>query len=193
MFMAEELAQRKVNKNMAPNIDWINRIIEIRKSDLTHVSGKVYQMDLNEFRLQLKDLEDDEGIVYVDTHRHSTAVNLGGVTLARVIEIINDYTITFENGVYAVNLVGANSNVADVLNLNQVSVRSNNSAGLINTTIDAGSTGTSGITDQDKDDIVQGVRDSILDEPLDDHNVPNSISDNVKKTKTNTNVIPSLL
>jgi hypothetical protein len=55
------------------------------------------------------------------------------VQLARVIEILEPYTITFEDGAYAVNLVGANSNVADRLNLNQVSVRASNSAGLIQT------------------------------------------------------------
>jgi len=54
--------------------------------------------------------------------------------LARVVEIINDYTITFEDGQYAVNLVGANSNVADRVNVNQVSVRASNSAGLITNT-----------------------------------------------------------
>jgi len=35
-----------------------------------------------------------------------------------------------KDGQYAVNLVGANSNVGDVVNVNQVSVRSSNSAGL---------------------------------------------------------------
>ena len=53
------------------------------------------------------------------------------MTLARTVEIINGYTVTFEDGQYAVNLVGANSNVGDVVNVNQVSVRSANSAGLV--------------------------------------------------------------
>ena len=92
---------------------------------------EIRQLDLNAFRLELKDLEDDEaGIVYPATHQHNTTVEVGGVILSRVIEIINGYTITFEDGQYAVNLVGANSNVADVVNVNQVSVRSANSAGL---------------------------------------------------------------
>jgi hypothetical protein len=69
-------------------------------------------------------------MAYLDTHRHNTTVTVGGVTLARVIEIINGYTVTFEDGQYAVNLAGANSNVADVANVNQVSLRSANSAGL---------------------------------------------------------------
>jgi hypothetical protein len=65
------------------------------------------------------------------THRHNTEVLLGGVTYARVVEIISGYTITFEDGQYAVNLTGANSNIGDVVNVNQVSIRSANSAGLI--------------------------------------------------------------
>lgn len=92
----------------------------------------IYELDLNWFRLELRDLEDEvEGMPFVRTHKHNTEVSLGGITYARVIEIINDYTVTFEDDQYAVNLVGANSNVGDVVNVNQVSVRSQNSAGLI--------------------------------------------------------------
>ena len=120
---------------MAISIDWNARIIFVPKADLTLVQSsptEIREMDLNWFRLQLKDLEDsEEGITFPDTHRHNTEVTLGGLTFARVIEIINDYTVTFEDGQYAVNLVGANSNVGDVVNVNQVSVRSQNSAGLI--------------------------------------------------------------
>jgi len=82
--------------------------------------------------LILRDLEDGEaGIPYLPTHSHNTELILGGITYARAINIINGYTITFEDGQYAVNLVGANSNVGDRVNVNQVSVRSANSAGLI--------------------------------------------------------------
>ena len=72
-----------------------------------------------------------EGITWLKTHNHNTEVLLGGLTYARVIEILEPYTVTFEDGQYAVNLVGANSNVGDKVNVNQVSVRSANSAGLI--------------------------------------------------------------
>jgi len=47
------------------------------------------------------------------------------------VEIINGYTITFEDEQYAVTLIGANNNILDVINFNQVSVRPTNSAGLI--------------------------------------------------------------
>ena len=64
-------------------------------------------------------------------------MTLGGLTLSRVVEIIAPYTITFEDGQYAVNLVGANNNIADKTNVNQVSVRSSNSAGMV--TVNSGS------------------------------------------------------
>lgn len=97
----------------------------------------VYNLDLNEFRNTLKGLEDDDaGMPFPQTHRHNTTVVLSGITFARVIEIINDYTIEFEDGQYAVNLVGANSNVADRVIVNQVSVRAANSAGLVELTVE---------------------------------------------------------
>lgn len=101
----------------------------------------VYNLDLNEFRNTLKGLEDDEaGMPFPQTHRHNTTVVLSGITFARVIEIINNYTVEFEDGQYAVNLVGANSNVADRVVVNQVSVRASNSAGLIAVPTGAGAT-----------------------------------------------------
>ncbi len=92
---------------------------------------EIRELDINTFRLALKDIEDNAGgVPFVDTHRHNTIVTVGGLTLARVVEIINGYTVTFEDGQYSVNLVGANSNIGDRVNANQVSVRSYNSAGL---------------------------------------------------------------
>ena len=120
---------------MATTISWREKIIHIPRADLTLIQAfptEIRQLDLNLFRLDLKDLEDDEeGMAELTTHSHNATVNVGGVELARVVEIINGYTVTFEDGQYAVNLYGANSNVGDVVNVNQVSVRSANSAGLV--------------------------------------------------------------
>lgn len=117
---------------MAISINWGTKIINVPKADLTHISGDIYQLDIDDFRMELKGLEDSEdGMAFPNTHNHNTEVTIGGITYARMIEIINGYTVTFEDGQYAVNLVGANSNVGDVINLNQVSVRSANSAGLV--------------------------------------------------------------
>lgn len=120
---------------MAITINWGTSVINIPKADMTLIQAsptEIRELDLNEFRLTLKALEaGEEGMNYPQTHNHNTTVTVGGVTLARVIEIIEPYTITFEDGQYAVNLVGANSNVSDKTNVNQVSVRAANSAGLI--------------------------------------------------------------
>lgn len=119
---------------MSTTIDWGTSIISIPRADMTLIQSvptEIRELNLDALRLDLKDLEDDAaGIVYLRTHKHNTTVTISGVILARVIEIINGYTITFEDGQYAVNLVGANSNISDVVNVNQVSVRSSNSAGL---------------------------------------------------------------
>ena len=114
-----------------PTVDWATRVITIPQSFLTSLGGSNYALDTDTFRLALKDIEDSEGIGFPDTHRHNTAVSLGGVTYARTLEIINGYTITFENGTYSVALQGSNNNILDVTNLNYVSVRSSNSAGLV--------------------------------------------------------------
>lgn len=119
---------------MAITIDWPNGVISVPKADTTLIQStptEIRQLNLDTFRLALKNLEDsEEGMPWPKTHNHNTTVTVGGVTLARVVEMINGYTVTFEDGQYAVNLVGANSNVGDVINVNQVSVRSSNSAGL---------------------------------------------------------------
>lgn len=124
---------------MAITIDWGARVIQVPQADLTNLGGGIYELDLDWFRLQLKDLEDSEaGMAFPITHNHNTEVTVAGLTLARVIELINDYTVTFEDGQYAVNLVGANSNLSEKVNVNQVSLRSFNSAGLIVRAIGSG-------------------------------------------------------
>lgn len=120
---------------MAITVDWPNKVIYIYKTDMTLIQTDpfdVYSLDLNQFRLTLKGLEDNiQGINWPKTHNHNPPFQIGGVELARTVEIVNEYTITFEDDQYAVNLVGANSNVGDRVNLNQVSVRPLNSAGLV--------------------------------------------------------------
>lgn len=117
---------------MAISVDWPSKDIVVPQADLTLVSGSVYELDVDAFRLALRALEDDEdGVPFDQTHNHTTGATIGGVTLARTVEIINSYSVTFEAGNYAVNLIGANNNIADVATINGVSVRSANSAGLI--------------------------------------------------------------
>lgn len=118
---------------MAISINWATRVISVPKADLTVVSAPtLYELNINTFRLWLKDEEDSEaGMPYPRTHNHNTEATLAGATFARLVEMINGYTVTFEDGQYAVRFTGANTNVHEVTNVNQVSVRSNNSAGLV--------------------------------------------------------------
>ena len=78
---------------MSLSINWSTKVISVPQSYLTYDTGSHYTMDIDQFRLDLKDIEDSEqGIVHDETHRHNTEVVLGDLTLARVVEIINGYT-----------------------------------------------------------------------------------------------------
>lgn len=124
---------------MALSVDWPTKVITVPQADLTDLGGGVYELDLDTFRLELKSIEASaEGMPFEDMHSHNPPVTVAGVTLQRVVEIINGFSVTFEDGTYAVNLAGANSNVADVANVNQVSIRAFNSAGAIQITSGSG-------------------------------------------------------
>jgi hypothetical protein len=120
---------------MAITITWATKVINVPKADTTLVDigpPEIRSLDMDAFRLTLKDLEDDvEGMPFDDTHNHVPPITVGTITLARVVEIINGYTVTFEDGQYSVDLQGANTNLQTEVNRNQVGVFTNNSAGLI--------------------------------------------------------------
>lgn len=127
---------------MAISVDWGTKVITIPQADMTALGGDAYELDIDQFRLDLKDLEDNElGMAEPDTHRHNTEVTISGVTYARFIEIINGYTVTITpSGGWVVSCTGANHNLADVYNnTTGPTLLPNNSAGLISV-----STGTGG-------------------------------------------------
>lgn len=127
-----------------PTIDPATQVISIAQSELTLVSGTLYELDTNQFRLDVLALLDDEEYMWLpDAFVHNTEVTVAGTTFARTIEMINGYSVTFENNVYSVRLVGSNNNLFDVENgiLNasgNVTVISTNSAGLITVTSGSG-------------------------------------------------------
>ncbi len=130
---------------MAISIDWGTRVISVPQADLTFISGSLYELDTDVFRLTLKCLEDDEdGMPYPNTHIHNTAVTVAGITYARTIEIINGYSVYFEDtGLhYTVKFVGSNNNIWDeeagiLISTPNMSYIPTNSAGLIVTTIES--------------------------------------------------------
>lgn len=117
------------------SINPLTYVIYVPKADLTLIqaSPEVRELNVNSFRMWLKDYEDDPdyGIYLYKTHNHNTEVQLAGLTYARIIEILSPYTVEFENGSYTVNCVGANHNISDVKVPNSVSLIVNNAAGLI--------------------------------------------------------------
>jgi hypothetical protein len=119
---------------MAISIDYLTSTIFVPRADLVEIQSTpsyIYQMNLEWFYRQVTDLQDDQaGSPYVDAVQNTAPVNVGGVTLARVIQVINGFSVEFEDGQYAVNLTGSNTNLQDVAVVNQVSIRPNNSAGL---------------------------------------------------------------
>src|SRR3989344_4789024 len=137
------------------NINWSTNVINVPKTATTLIDAgppEIRELDVDAFRLQLKDLEDDaDGVPFTDTHRHNTEVTLGGLTISRVVEILAPYTVTFEDDSYAVNLVGANNNISDRVNLNLVSVRSANSAGLVTIT------SCSGLSQEEHDQLMKAL------------------------------------
>lgn len=120
------------------DISWGSKTINVYQADMVliqTVPSVIYRLDLDIFRLELKNIEDSsDGMAFPRTHKHNTTVSVGGATLARVIEIVNGYTVSFEETgtPYRVNTVGANSNIGERINLGagQVSVSTSNSAGL---------------------------------------------------------------
>lgn len=117
-------------------INWATKVITVPQIDLEHISGTLYELHTDDFRLALKTIEaSEEGLPFDDTHQHNTEVTIAGTTFARTIEIINGYSITFEDGQYTIRFSESNNNFFDVasgiLNQNQVQIIAGNSAGLV--------------------------------------------------------------
>lgn len=147
---------------MAISINPMTFVITIPKSDTTYDSTnsltgyEVRTYDEYDFMRELGSYIDNSanGITLLKTHTHETEATIAGVTYARKFQVLAPYTITFEDGTYQVLLNGGtNNNIVDVLNPNNVSIIPANSAGL--QVVTQGS----GVTNQDKTDIIDGVWD----------------------------------
>lgn len=130
---------------MALQPNWVTRVITIPKADLTLVSGTLYELDVGKLKLDLGVLSaSEEGMRYPKIFNHNGEVTVAGITYARTLEIVNGYSIEFEDGAYSVRLVNANNNVFDIQNgilvQNQVQVIPTNSAGLQVVSIGSGLT-----------------------------------------------------
>lgn len=135
---------------MAISIDWPTGVIYVPQADLTPLGGGRYELDVDAFRLELRALEASEaGMAWPPTHTRYDPYTIGSTTYAQGVGFINGYTVEFENGMYEVRLVGANTNLADVKVVNSVSVVPSNSAGLI--VVSSGS----GLSTEEHDALIQ--------------------------------------
>ena len=120
---------------MPLTVDFGNKIIYPDRDTMVQVQSSpvaIYQLNVNDLHVGLRDLEDDSGGIWADdTHTYKAPTTLSGVTYARLMEIVNDYTVTFlPDEAWVCQVVGGNSNVGDRINPNNVSLQVANSAGL---------------------------------------------------------------
>lgn len=121
---------------MALSIDWATRVISIPQSDLTLITGSLYELDTNAFRLEILSILGDEvGMPFPRAINHNTEVTIAGTVYARLFSIINGWSVEFTpDSQWTVRLTGSNNDMFDVENgiliQNQVQVIPNNSAGL---------------------------------------------------------------
>lgn len=119
---------------MAYSADWGQRIVTIPRADMPvlQASPEVRSLTMSDFRAGLHTLQDSEdGIVEPPIHRRIDPYTISGITYLNAIEVINDWQIEFEDGVYTVVLSGGNTNILDVKVENSVGVLGNNSAAAI--------------------------------------------------------------
>lgn len=117
---------------MAYSVNWLTKVVSIPQGDLIDLGDNKYKLDLYEFKNKCRSLEAEftEGLSYDPIVSYYKNVDTGDVILAKVVLLVNGYTVTFEDGQYAVLLDGANTNLHNFTNVNQVSIRPNNSTGL---------------------------------------------------------------
>jgi len=144
---------------MAITINHATKVVTIPKADTVFVETNAttgYEVrSYDEYALMRElaiYLDSVDGMALPPAFNHNTSVTISGVAYARTITFLSPYTFTFENGTYQVKLTGGtNNNLLDVLNPNGVSVIPANSAGLQQ--VVSGS----GVTPQDKTDIINGT------------------------------------
>ena len=114
------------------SVNWDTHVITIPQSDLVDNGGGNYELPLSDFHDECRRLEYafDEGLSRLQILDFTPAITLSGVTYAAFYVLINNYTVTFEDGLYKVVITGGNSNVFDNTNKNQVSVANTASAGM---------------------------------------------------------------
>lgn len=142
-------------------IDYQTYEILIPKADtvfegIDPISGReIRSLDMDFLWKALADIQDDQEGAWAPTCFVNTPPqDLGTFTLGRSVLILAPYFVTFEDGTYAVELGGGNTNLQTRTTINSVAVYSNNTAGLV---VSAGG-GASVWTEPEKDEVIQYSR-----------------------------------
>ncbi len=114
--------------------NWNTKVITIPKTELTLDTGTKYKLTVVYWFELLRELNGSvEGIA--ETINSSLFNNTPPTTSTpRIVDVINGYTVQFEDGLYSVELTNGNTNYRDVEIKNQVSVGTNNTTGFIDPT-----------------------------------------------------------
>lgn len=130
---------------MAVNVtDWNGQLLHVPKSDLTPTGDpQRFVLDMEWLRFQLHALEYSEpGETAYRMHTRVAPIPVGSITKPQAISIINGWTLEFEPGdpdPYMVTVVGADTNLSDLVVLNNVSVRAELSTGTVQVSTGSGS------------------------------------------------------
>lgn len=139
---------------MSYAVNWVTKVVTIPTADLTLISGNHYSLAMADMLAEVRRLEWDfaDGLWADAILDHSdTRFDFAGVDYAPFDDFINGYTVQITGTAERVDLLGSNNNLVDVLIATGITVVPSNSAGL-----QIVSTG-SGVTAQDKVDIIDGV------------------------------------
>ena len=127
---------------MAISIAWSlsgDIVVTVPKADTTLVSAgppEIRSYNVNTLKQAVMDLyASTEGGLYPIPYFRDQESVLSGLTYGRKLRLLPPYRIEFEDGQYSVVLEGGNHNVVDVRSVNQVSLVTNNSAGLLNNNV----------------------------------------------------------
>jgi len=116
---------------MALICHWPTKVITVPKTDLTLVSGTKYSLSvlcwfqlLRELNGSVEGMAETVGApIYNNTSPSAST--------PRIIDVINGYTVQFEEGLYSVDIIEGNTNLRDVEIKNSVSVGTNNTTGFV--------------------------------------------------------------
>ena len=155
---------------MAYTVNWTTKVFTVPLSDLTLVSGNNYTLDTSDFWIEVRRLEASaatgDGLWAEQALEFVNTQTLSGLEYSAIVKLINGYTWDIDSTNINVSLLGKNSNLLDTyIPGNGISVLANNSAGKIITG--------SGVTEQDKTDIISGVLagDMTEDYPVDGQSI----------------------